>query len=89
MDTILTGRAAGQGRLGVPLTPPNRRRPPGLHPGAGICAALARAADMVLTWQERASQRAALASLDERMLKDIGLTRADAAKEVRRPFWQA
>ena len=38
-------------------------------------------------WQERAEQRHALSELDERMLKDIGVTNADAYKEARKPFW--
>lgn len=46
-------------------------------------------ADLLLTWQERATQRQALASLDERMLSDIGLARADAWREAAKPFWRA
>jgi uncharacterized protein YjiS (DUF1127 family) len=41
----------------------------------------------VLEWQERARQRHRLAELDDRMLKDIGLTRADVTREVEKPFW--
>jgi uncharacterized protein YjiS (DUF1127 family) len=41
----------------------------------------------VLEWQERAHQRYRLAELDDRMLKDIGLTRADVTREVQKPFW--
>ena len=41
----------------------------------------------VLEWQERARQRYRLAELDDRMLKDIGLTRADVNREVEKPFW--
>ena len=41
----------------------------------------------VLEWQERARQRYRLAELDDRMLKDIGLTRADVANEVSKSFW--
>jgi uncharacterized protein YjiS (DUF1127 family) len=33
-------------------------------------------------------QRRALAVLDDRMLKDIGLTRCDVDMEVSRPFWR-
>jgi uncharacterized protein YjiS (DUF1127 family) len=40
-------------------------------------------------WTERARQRRCLAALDERMLKDCGLSRADARQEASRPFWQA
>lgn len=41
----------------------------------------------VLTWHERARQRRQLLMLDDRMLKDIGLTRADVDEEIRKPFW--
>ena len=41
---------------------------------------------MVL-WHERAEQRHALRELNERMLKDIGVSGADAYKEARKPFW--
>ena len=43
----------------------------------------------VLIWQERARERRRLASLDERMLRDIGLSRADIHPEIRKPFWEA
>lgn len=45
--------------------------------------------DTLLDWQERASQRHALRQLDDRMLKDIGLTRADTEAEAAKPFWRA
>ena len=41
----------------------------------------------LLRWQELARQRRALARLGDRMLKDLGLTRADALREAGRPFW--
>ena len=50
---------------------------------------LARAIETLLTFQERARQRHALRSLDERALKDIGLTRADVELECSKPFWKA
>jgi uncharacterized protein YjiS (DUF1127 family) len=45
--------------------------------------------DRLVDWQERASQRRALATLDDRMLKDLGLTRADVAREAGKPFWRS
>lgn len=33
-------------------------------------------------------QRRTLEALDDRMLKDIGLTRCDVEAEVSRPFWR-
>ena len=44
-------------------------------------------ADRVLTWVEVTRQRRQLASLDNRMLSDIGFSRADVAREIDRPFW--
>jgi uncharacterized protein YjiS (DUF1127 family) len=39
-------------------------------------------------WRRRARDRAELAGLDERMLRDIGLTRADAEFLSNKPFWR-
>jgi uncharacterized protein YjiS (DUF1127 family) len=44
--------------------------------------------DLLLDWQDRAGQRRALAWLDERMLRDVGLTRADVEAEYAKPFWR-
>ena len=42
----------------------------------------------LLAWHERARQRRALAGLDDHMLWDLGLTRADVEGEVGKHFWQ-
>lgn len=39
-------------------------------------------------WRRRKNSRLELARLDERMLRDIGLTRLDAEYEVNKPFWR-
>jgi len=39
-------------------------------------------------WLERARERHALSELDDRMLKDIGLARADITRETDKLFWQ-
>jgi len=53
---------------------------------------LANTADGVLAmlreWRRRAHDRAELAKLDDRMLRDIGLTRADAEFLGNKPFWR-
>ncbi len=49
----------------------------------------ARVGATLVMWQQRVSERAALASLDDRFLKDMGLTRADAEREYGKPFWRA
>ena len=38
-------------------------------------------------WLEAARQRRQLATLNDYMLRDLGLTRADAEHEAARPFW--
>ena len=48
----------------------------------------ARVLDRLLIWQERAAERAHLASLDDRILKDIGISRSQADIEARKPFWR-
>jgi uncharacterized protein YjiS (DUF1127 family) len=50
--------------------------------------AIEHAADTVLTWHERARMRRQLLSLDDRLLRDIGLTRLDARSEAEKPFWR-
>ena len=47
-----------------------------------------QALPLVSLWRERARQRQTLASLDERLLRDIGVTRYDAAQECNKPFWR-
>jgi len=39
-------------------------------------------------WLEIKQQRRRLAQLDDYMLRDIGLTRADVQAEIEKPFWQ-
>lgn len=48
---------------------------------------LRQAARMVAAWHERARQRRDLRSLDARLLKDLGLSRADVDLEARKTFW--
>jgi uncharacterized protein YjiS (DUF1127 family) len=42
-----------------------------------------------LRCRERAAQRRHLADLDERMLKDVGLTPSAAARECAKPWWRS
>jgi uncharacterized protein YjiS (DUF1127 family) len=50
--------------------------------------AVQRAVDLLLTWQQRARDRQHLQSLNDHMLRDIGLTRADVFLEASKPFWR-
>lgn len=42
---------------------------------------------VIALWIARRRQRQELADLDEHLLKDIGLTRAEARHEAAKPFW--
>ena len=44
--------------------------------------------ERVVAWQERAQMRRGLAAMDDRLLRDIGLTRAEAVREYGKPFWR-
>ncbi len=39
-------------------------------------------------WRQRARERSQLAQLDERMLRDIGLSRTEAEYIINKPFWR-
>jgi uncharacterized protein YjiS (DUF1127 family) len=43
---------------------------------------------LLLIWLQRAQQRRQLECLNDHMLRDIGLTRADVFAEASKPFWQ-
>ncbi len=57
-------------------------------PARGLRALIAAALNRLAEWQERAEQRAHLAGLDDRMLKDIGISAVDATHEADKPFWK-
>jgi uncharacterized protein YjiS (DUF1127 family) len=60
----------------IPLRP-TRPRMRVFEPLRWLCRAMARQ-----------RQRRALRELDDRMLRDIGLTRDQAQDEARKPFWK-
>jgi uncharacterized protein YjiS (DUF1127 family) len=49
---------------------------------------LIRLFDRLIVWQERADERARLSEMPEPMLRDLGLSRADLAREIEKPFWR-
>lgn len=72
-------------------------RPTGSSPSTNpvpvrVMAAIVRPvwvlAESLLDWHGRWKQRQALLSLDEHLLKDIGVSRLDADHEARKPFWR-
>lgn len=60
------------------------RRSLGQRARDGVIAALAA----LPAWHRRARERAQLLTLDERMLADIGITRAEAEYLGNKPFWR-
>ncbi len=58
----------------------------------GIFGRLRRDAGELLrllpVWQDRERQRHRLRRLDDRLLNDMGLSRADVAHEAVKPFWR-
>jgi uncharacterized protein YjiS (DUF1127 family) len=51
--------------------------------------AVTRAAETLSTWRERSRQRSALMELSDYMLCDIGISRAAAIDEAKKPFWRS
>jgi uncharacterized protein YjiS (DUF1127 family) len=51
-------------------------------------ASLVDVFDVVLTWIERARQRAGLGALEADALHDLGLSHADRDAECAKHFWQ-
>ena len=52
-------------------------------------AFLIRVFDALGEWQDRSAGRRRLASLDSRMLSDVGIDHAAADAEWAKPFWQS
>jgi len=65
--------------------PLERQRQASLHRLRGF---LSGVRVVLREWRLRKNGRLELARFDERMLRDIGLTRVDADWEINRPFWR-
>ncbi|BBK29599.1 uncharacterized protein YjiS (DUF1127 family) [Stella humosa] len=68
-------------------------RGPGLAPSVGTLAIrpgnlLTRLFAGLVDWNDRYRQRVHLAQMDDRMLRDLGLTRSQALGEHDKPFWR-
>jgi uncharacterized protein YjiS (DUF1127 family) len=44
--------------------------------------------DVALDWRIRSRERRILLELDDRMLRDLGLTRGEVDRESTKPFWR-
>ena len=57
--------------------------------GGSLGRALNVVRAMLQGWRKRSRERAELARLDDRMLRDIGITRGDVWREINKPFWRS
>ena len=57
--------------------------------GGELVAALDRVLDAPFVWADRVAERRHLAELDDHMLQDIGLSRADLHAVTSKPFWRS
>ena len=57
------------------------------EPGIGLGRRLAHFTATLMAALEVARERRALRRMDARLLKDIGISRADALRETQRGFW--
>jgi uncharacterized protein YjiS (DUF1127 family) len=55
---------------------------------AVVAKSVTRAADLLTSWRQRAADREHLLTLDDGLLRDIGLSRADVDIEAGKPFWR-
>ena len=53
-----------------------------------VAIGCARLVTLLRLWRQRAYERHYLRMMDERVLSDIGLTRADAEYLASKPFWR-
>lgn len=42
----------------------------------------------LLCWQRRHDERLRLAAIDDRLLRDVGISREQAEAEAQKPFWR-
>jgi uncharacterized protein YjiS (DUF1127 family) len=79
-------RAFGALAVASPLA--GRDEPWGAHARRVAHTTLIGLVDAILTWRERAQMRRRLMTLDDRLLKDIGVTRSEAHGEAEKPIWR-
>ncbi len=68
--------------------PPQSSAPAMMMASRDVGPLALRVAARLAEWQQRRASRRALMIMSERDLKDIGLCRASAEEEYRKPFWR-
>jgi uncharacterized protein YjiS (DUF1127 family) len=67
------------------LTQSQANRDPSVRRQAG---AIAWTGDLLRTWRRRIQERQAFAHLDQRDLRDMGLSQWEVESELAKPFWR-
>lgn len=65
------------------------RRAPSWMRAGWLLGAPQRLLETLRVWHDRAVERRELLELDERILRDCGLDRAEVQRIARKPFWRA
>ena len=60
-----------------------------LVPSIDQTSRIAQFRELFGLWLQRTRERAELAQCDDRELQDMGVSRATAFTEIRKPFWRA
>lgn len=50
--------------------------------------AVSKVKSMIRVWAMNRTGRGQLSRMNDHQLRDIGLTRVDASREIRKPFWK-
>ena len=56
--------------------------------GSRVRSLMTRTVNTVLEWNRRSRQRRQLSTLDDRFLRDMGISGEQARAEFRKPFWR-
>ncbi len=75
-------------RLGSPRATRVFETNPSKHFITTLFTEARRVLSIVSMWQERTAARHAMTRLDDHVLRDIGMTRADVERECMKPFWR-
>jgi uncharacterized protein YjiS (DUF1127 family) len=81
MVFVMSGHDASQDPAGNSATTLYRR-------SLQLFRGIAEISNLLLEWLQRSRERRQLDGLSDHMLKDMGVSRADAEQEVAKPFWQ-